>query len=75
MVLWTIMPIELVLQQDTDGKHNGYEEFNYAGSKVMVERVADNQCRIVRIISSNPNDYLRDDIQPGVYLTYRPESL
>ncbi|WP_371371197.1 YlzJ-like family protein [Sporomusa aerivorans] len=72
MVLWTIMPVEMIFQQEAEESQNNYEEVEYAGAKVMVERINDNKCRIVRIISSNPMDYLRDDIQPGVCLTYRP---
>ena len=70
MVLWTIMPMDLVLPPAEAS--NAYEEINYAGTTVMVEKISNDQCRIVRIISSNPADYLRDDIQPGVSLTYRP---
>ncbi len=64
------MPLELVLPPAEAS--NTYEEIEYAGAKVMIEKISEEQCRIVRIISSNPADYLRADIQPGVSLTYRP---
>lgn len=70
MILWTIMPLELVFGQEDIS--NNYDEIDYDGTKLMVEKVSVNQCRIVRILSSNPQDYLRDDIQPGVMLTYKP---
>ncbi|MPM45097.1 hypothetical protein SDC9_91782 [bioreactor metagenome] len=70
MILWTVMPLELVFgQQDVS---NPYEEIDYAGTKMMVEKMPFNQCRVVRILSSNPMDYLRSDIQPGVVLSYQP---
>lgn len=70
MILWTVMPLELVFgQQDVS---DAYEEIEYAGTKMMVEKMPSNQCRVVRILSSNPMDYLRSDIQPGVVLSYRP---
>ncbi|MGI6092336.1 MAG: hypothetical protein GX348_06580 [Veillonellaceae bacterium] len=70
MILWTVMPLELVFgQQDVSIP---YEEVEYAGIKMMVEKMPSNQCRVVRILSSNPMDYLRSDIQPGVILSYRP---
>lgn len=71
MILWTVMPIELVLAQQ-DNVSNPYEEIEYAGTKMMVERMPSNQCRIVRILSSNPMDFLRSDIQPGTILNFKP---
>ena len=67
MILWTIMPEELVFSQDIP--ISPYEEIEYAGAKMMVEKVSASQCRIVRILSTNPADYLRQDIQPGIVLT------
>jgi len=70
MILWTVMPLELVFGQEDIS--NPYDEIDYDGTKLMVERVSINQCRVVRLLSSNPQDYLRDDIQPGAMLTYKP---
>jgi hypothetical protein len=70
MILWTIMPLELVFGQEDVS--NSYEEVEYDGIKMMVERMSANQCRIVRILSTDPQDYLRGPIQPGVVLTYKP---
>ncbi|KYZ77126.1 hypothetical protein AXX12_03045 [Anaerosporomusa subterranea] len=67
MILWTIMPEELVFGQES--YVDPYEEIEFAGAKMMVEKIAANQCRIVRIISTDPQDYLRSDLQPGVVLT------
>jgi len=63
-MLWTIMPLELVFSQEDT--LNPYEEIEYAGTQVMVEKTSANQCRIVRIISTDPADYLRPDLQPGI---------
>ncbi len=69
-VLWTVLPVELVL----DGFEKGavYEEAEVAGARVLVERVAPQQSRIVRLLSTAPADYLRPELQPGVVLTYAP---
>ncbi|MDR7865529.1 MAG: YlzJ-like family protein [Sporomusaceae bacterium] len=69
-VLWTVLPMELVL----DGFEKGsvYEEAEVAGAKVMVERVAPFASRIVRLLSTAPDDYLRPELQPGTMLTYKP---
>ena len=70
MILWTVMPLELVFSQEEI--KNPYEQINYAGADVMVERISDTERRIVRILSTDPQDFLRDDIKPGVVLTYKP---
>ena len=70
MILWTIFPVEIVL--------NGIErppelaEVDYAGKKILVEKVTDAQYRIIRLLTTNPQDYLRPDLQPGSILTYQP---
>lgn len=69
-LLWTVLPPELVL----DGWERSpvYEEVELAGTKVVVERVAPFESRIVRLLSTAPADYLRPELQPGASVTYRP---
>ncbi len=69
-VLWTVLPVELVL--DGFEKAAVYEETEVAGAKVLVERLAPQQSRIVRLLSTSPADYLRPELQPGVMLSYEP---
>lgn len=64
------MPEELVFGQES--VQSPYEEIEYAGARMLVEKVSGNQCRIVRLISTDPGDYLRQDIQPGLVLTSKP---
>ena len=64
------MPIDLVL--DGAEKMSSFEEIDYGGLKVMVERISPVECRIVRVLSTDPQDFLRSDIQPGQVLTYHP---
>ncbi|SDF76421.1 YlzJ-like family protein [Sporolituus thermophilus] len=70
MILWTVMPLEIVLE-GLDAQPN-YEEIDYNGLTVVVERLSPVQCRVIRIISTDPQDYLRSDLQPGTVLTYQP---
>lgn len=69
-VLWTVLPAELVL--DGFEKSPVYEEEEVAGAKVLVERLAPFESRIVRLLSTAPADYLRPELQPGTMLTYKP---
>ncbi|CQR71556.1 hypothetical protein SpAn4DRAFT_4061 [Sporomusa ovata] len=61
--------MEILLSQEYQPN---YEEIEYAGTKMLVEKTADNEYRIVRILSTDPRDYLRNDIQPGAVLSYEP---
>lgn len=70
MILWTIMPPEMVL--DGFDAFSAVEEIQLDGKTVLVEKYSPNQARIVRLISSSPDDYLRPEFQPGTILTYRP---
>ena len=67
MTLWTIVPEELILGQKPD--MSPYEEIEFAGTKMLVEKIAAGQCRIVRLLSTDPADYLRSELQPGLVLT------
>jgi len=69
-VLWTVLPVEMVL--DGFDRSPVYEEVDVAGAKVMVERLAPYESRVVRLLSTEPSDYLRPELQPGTMLTYKP---
>ncbi len=68
MILWTVMPLELVFGEQESS--TPYEEIEYAGTKLMVERLSPTEGKVVRIISSNPADFLNPQYQPGTRLTY-----
>jgi hypothetical protein len=70
MLVWTVLPLELVLAEPAAPPV--YEQLDYAGVTVQVEKLSPLECRIVRLISTEPLDYLRPEVQPGVVLTYRP---
>jgi len=63
--MWTIVPDE-VLWEGFDDETPGYIEVtNSAGILLQVEPMARNSGKVVRVISSEPNDYFRPDCQPG----------
>lgn len=68
MTLWTVMPLELVFGPQEPAVP--YEEVEYGGTKLMVERLSPTEGKIVRVISSNPDDFLNPRYQPGTLLTY-----
>lgn len=68
MLLWTILPLEAIFP--TEAFHPDYDEIEYQGARMVVEKVSPDSCQIVRIISTNPQDYLRIELQPGKVLKY-----
>jgi hypothetical protein len=70
-LLWTVIPAEIVLAGFE--KEPVYEEAEVAGTKVVIERIAPFESRIVRLLSTAPADYLRPELQPGVAVIYRPD--
>ncbi|HEY3423166.1 MAG TPA: YlzJ-like family protein [Negativicutes bacterium] len=71
MILWTVMPLEAVMG-NVDNAAPPYEEMQYAGMKIVIEKIDSAQCRIVRLMTTDPQDYLRPELQPGTVLTYKP---
>ena len=66
MLLYTPVPIEQVLE-GIDKKYD-HREIDIDGIKLLVEPLDLNQAKVVRIISSNPRDYLNPNIAPGSIL-------
>lgn len=64
MILYTIVPYELIFEAEQEFNNN-QENFYYKGINVTVERLALNRYKIVSILSTDPKDYLLDEIQPG----------
>jgi len=70
MILWSIVPGELVLGDVTPPP--AYEEIECSGMKCLVEKTSPTQCKIIRLLTTDPSDYLRTELQPGAILTYEP---
>ena len=71
-VLWTIMPMELVTASAGDQEIPVLEELEYQGIMLQVSKISAVEYKVVRILTTNPKDYLRSELQPGSILTYRP---
>ncbi|MCI0183644.1 MAG: YlzJ-like family protein [Acidibacillus sp.] len=69
MILWSIVPIETVLEgYDDPSRQAKLEAIEYRGATLMVEWIGYGQMRIHRLISPRPADYLREDFSPGKIL-------
>lgn len=54
---------------------NDLQEIKIGGLTLQVEALSFSQARVVRLISSNPADYLDSPYQPGCILNFAPHSL
>lgn len=68
MLLYTPIPVEQVLE-GIDKKRD-YKEIDIDGVKLLVEPLGLDKAKIIRIVSSNPKDYLNPKISPGNILEF-----
>ncbi|KAA0547880.1 ribonuclease [Bacillus sp. BGMRC 2118] len=65
MILYTIMPNELVYPVETNLFEN-QQCVEVNGVSMIVERNEEYEYRIVRLLSTNPEHYLSADYSPGM---------
>jgi len=74
-MLWTVVPLDVVM----DGSETYqplYAEMPWKnGGMLLVEAVGLRSARVVRLISSDPNDYLDPALQPGSMIEYKVMAL
>lgn len=70
MILWNVLPEDVVLSNVEALPI--YEEIECNGMKCLVEKTGPTQCRVVKLLTTDPSDYLRAELQPGTILTYEP---
>lgn len=68
MILWTPMQLELVLEGLEEMCPPRYSQVTRRGVPMLVERTADGQQRIARLLSTNPADYLNLEYTPGNFV-------
>ena len=62
MILWTIVPVEEVLGESQDLQ---VAELSVGSRCLLLERHPDGQHRILRLLSTDPADYLDPRLMPG----------
>jgi hypothetical protein len=70
MTLWSIIPPELILNDIENPPI--FEEIQCNNIKMLVEKISPTQCKVSRLLTTDPQDYLHPQIQPGSILTYKP---
>lgn len=70
MLLWTVVPLDVVFKEaDSTEPAVRCEEVGYAGGRVVVEKNSADQVRVIRVLSTDPREYLRQEWQPGTILS------
>lgn len=69
--MWTVVPPELVWE-GVEKEPARLQEITWRGAKVLVEPITFAQAKIVQVLSSEPNDYLRSDLEPGTIVELLP---
>ncbi len=71
-MLYTIVPPEIIFGEDADEKEGGGSgnlsqelEIKKGGASLLVQRLPNGQSRLSRVISTDPQDYLKPEWQPG----------
>lgn len=68
MILYTLMPYELVFPQETDNFPK-QTTIMYQGVPVLVEHIDPQTLKIVRVLSSDPRHYLNEQVSPGAKIS------
>lgn len=65
MILYTIMPPEVVFQESPDKTQPRYSVAEYRGEKVIVAHMQDNHYAIKQLLSTCPCSFLDPAFKPG----------
>ena len=65
MILYTPMQLELVLEGFDTTKYPEYRNIEYQGVAMVVESAGFGRQKIVKLLSTNPFDYLKPELVPG----------
>lgn len=71
MTLYTPIPLETVYEGMDDYRPQ-YMNIRLNGIDMQVEMINGVQAKIVRLFSSNPNDFLNQAYAPGAVIEFRP---
>lgn len=68
MILYTMMPQELIFPNDVES-FSRQQTVTYQGVSLIVEQTDSQNVQVVRILSSDPQHYLDERICPGAKIS------
>jgi precorrin-4 methylase len=72
MIIYSVMPMELVLEGMDQKEEIRYMDIMLNGIQMQVQPLNERQASIVRIISGDPQVYLNPDYYPGKLIEFQP---
>ena len=74
LILYTPMPVELIwLPPEAAEIPSALQEIESGGVTLLVQPVGINSGKIVQIRSTDPNQFLKPEYQPGRVISFTPE--
>lgn len=73
MILYTVFPDEVVLEGEEGEELKRQRFIELDGRQLLIEPSGESQWKIVRLVSSDPQDYLDTRYQPGNIVPLRPQ--
>ncbi|MGQ9825613.1 MAG: YlzJ-like family protein [Desulfotomaculales bacterium] len=70
MILYTPLPLELVTEGLEKMKQPAVRTVVYAGVPLLLEETGTGTGKVVKLLSTEPQDYLRADLFPGAEVRY-----
>lgn len=67
-MLWTVVPPEMIYSQESTARQTSQRLICYNGVHAIVEDLDAERLQIVRILSTEPNDYLNSSLTPGTII-------
>jgi hypothetical protein len=71
MTMYSIIPEEIIFAGAEDQQF-AFIDMKINGVDVQVEMMNAHQAKIIRLFSSNANDYLNQDLAPGKIIEFQP---
>lgn len=65
MILYSIVPAEIVFQGSAYLEEVKYFEADYRGERILVAQMSDKHYEISRLFSTHPGSFLNQALQPG----------
>lgn len=73
MVYYSIIPGEDIFAEEDEEAKEELVELEVDGVTMLINQTGVDKGEIVKIISSNPQDYLNVDYQPGNMVKFEPQ--
>ncbi|WP_216827933.1 YlzJ-like family protein [Alkalihalobacterium elongatum] len=72
MILYTMLPEEMIFPQD-ESNYAKQQTIPVDGGMLVVEDIGESQYKVVRLISSDPHQYLNENYAPGRIIMGKPQ--